>query len=100
MSGVVARSLFMLALFFIALAICIRVYRYTVNADVLLIVLMAWLAHGVIYYCAVLYLFLTRDPFPLELARTINMWSMALRFQILLSLIGILIWHPGRGCNG
>ena len=100
MPVVVARSLFMLALFFTALAICVRVYRYTTSADVLLIVLMAWLVHGVIYYCAVLYFFLTCDPFPIELGRVINIWSTALRFQILLSLIGILVWHPGRRCNG
>ena len=96
MSVVLARSLAGLALAVVGLVLCVATYRRTCNADLIVILLGAWFAHNVVYYIAALYFFTTYDPYPLELARAVNIWSTALRFQIALALIGILIWHPAR----
>ena len=96
MSVVLARSLAGLALAVIGLVLCVATYRRTCNADLIVILLGAWFAHSVVYYLMAIYWFATLDPYPLDLARAVNTWSTALRFQIALALIGILIWHPAR----
>ncbi len=96
MSVVVARSAVMLVLFVASLVVTVRVYRRTTGADMILFLLMAWFVHGIAYYVAGLFLFLTMDPYPRDVALAVNWWSTVLRFQVMFALLAVLIWHPGR----
>ena len=93
---VIARTVVGLVLFIAALTMAVRVYRRTYHADMILVLLIVWLAHGIVYYSVGLFLFVTLDPYPRELALVVNWWSSVLRYQILIALMIILKWHPGR----
>ena len=96
MTVIVARFALMLVLLIVALVWTVRLYRRTCRADMILILLMFWFGHAIVYYVVGLFFAITLDPYPRELALVVNWWSTVLRFQILLALLAILRWHPER----